>query len=109
VGDSWATPGEAIHVFIIAATDTITWEPPTNPGGNALVYDVIRSPDPSDFISDATCVETDDGADTQAIDVEVPLSGGFYYLVRAQNGCPAGEGPLGDTSAGDPRTAITCP
>jgi len=33
----------------------------------------------------------------------------FYYLVRAQNSCPQGNGPLGSGSNGAPRAAIDCP
>ena len=109
VGDSWATPGEVVNLLIDATTDTITWDPPVDPGGNAIVYDVIRSGDPADFVSNADCIESGDGSDTQAVDSEPLLSGAFCYLVRALNGCPAGEGSLGDNSAGDPRTAAACP
>ena len=109
MGDSWATPGEVTNVFIVADTNIITWDPPLAPGGNALVYDVIRSSDPTDFVTNADCIETDDGADTQAIDPESPPSGGYFYLVRAQNSCPVGEGPVGNTSAGPPRIAASCP
>ncbi len=110
VGDSWATPGEAVNLLIDATTDTITWDLPVYPGGNALVYDVIRSGDPADFVTNADCIESGDGSDTQAVDSDpLPPGEGFYYLVRAVNGCPDGEGPLGNATGGIPRIATSCP
>ncbi len=109
VGDSWATPGETVNLMFGGVTGTMSWEQPLSPGGTAVVYDVIRSTDRADFFSSATCIETDDGTDTQAEDLDDPLSQVFYYLVRAQNACPIGVGPLGVTSDGTPRTAAACP
>ena len=72
------------------------------PGGNTVLYDVLRSDDPSDFGAGA-CVETG-GSDTMATETAVPLPGEtYYYLIRTQNGC-------GDTLGNNPpRTGGSCP
>ncbi len=55
------------------------------------------------------CVETDDGSDTAAQDLDLPAAGSiFYYLPRAENDCPVGEGPLGSDSAGALRSGRSC-
>ena len=44
----------------------------------------------------AACVESDDGDDLTAEDDGIPPPGEvFHYLVRAENACPSGVGPLG--------------
>ena len=92
---------------------TLSWLPPAQPGASAgITYDVLRSPYTVFFLSEMTCVESDGGADTSAIDPGVPSPGGcFFYLVRAQNGClpPRNLGSLGFTSDGTPREAPDCP
>ena len=66
-----------------------------------MVYDVLRSSDPSDFTNGALCVESDDGTDNRAGDTEEPVSGSmFFYLTRAENGCPDGSGSLGAGRSG---------
>ena len=71
---------------------------------------MLRSSDPSDFIEGAVCVEENDGTDTEAEDVDDPGPGVvFYYLVRAENDCPVGEGSLGRGSDGTPRAGRGCP
>ena len=43
-------------------------------------------------------------------DASMPAFGSaLYYLVRAENACPAGQGPLGFGSDGTPRQGIACP
>jgi hypothetical protein len=75
-------------------------DPGLSPG--TLVYDVIRSDDPSDFMTATTCVETNDGADTTAGDTGTPGPGGLYaYLVRVETTC-------GETVELD-RPAASCP
>ena len=69
-------------------------------------YDVIRSDDTSGF-GDAFCVETNDGTDRQAEDTDPPAPVS-YYLVRAENACPAGLGPLGTRSDGTERSGLDC-
>jgi len=92
------------------ATDTLSWTAPPHQGAVTVVYDVLRSAIAADFTSATTCVESDDGSDTQAMDTASPTAGTvFLYLSRAQNGCPVGEGSLGQTSAGASRFGRGCP
>jgi hypothetical protein len=72
-----------------------------------LLYDTIRSDDPSDFVGAAVCIESN-GVDLATTDFD-PLAAGVavYYLVRAENGC--GDGFLGIDPFDQPRTAISCP
>jgi len=107
---AWAAPGEVRSLGFVAGGTTLTWIPPAEPGALTLVYDVIRSGNPADFLGSTTCVESDDGADTLATDLSIPeFDRGFFYLVRAANLCPAGEGSLGRGSDGNPRPGRTCP
>ncbi|MBD3867574.1 MAG: thrombospondin type 3 repeat-containing protein [Acidobacteria bacterium] len=104
-GDSliWDTPGEIPTLIFSAVLATLEWIEPVDPGGSTstLVFDVLRSTDPADFETGSICVESDDGADTLAVDPEIPGSGiVFYYLVRAENACPKGSGPLGSGRSG---------
>ena len=93
----------------IGGTD-LDWTPPTDLGGVAVAYDTIRSDDPSDFVTTAVCVESDDGTDTSSFDAATPGVGAAnYYLIRAENQCPSGQGSLGNSSDGTPRTGRTCP
>ena len=87
---------------------TLAWSPPASPGATSLLYDVIRSDVPFDFVGlPAVCLEPDD-ADTVALDTDDPASGAvFYYLPRAENACPLGEGSLGTGTL--PRTGRSCP
>jgi len=56
------------------------------------------------------CIESDDGVDLTALDAANPVVGSsFYYLVRAENACPHGEGTLGVDSSGQPRSGRHCP
>ena len=89
---------------------TLTWSAPLSLGGVAVVYDTLRSTSPNDFLAGASCVESNDGADRTAADAATPpLDGAFFYIVRAENACPAGNGPLGNDSSGNPRAGRTCP
>jgi hypothetical protein len=73
-------------------------------------YDTLRSTAASDFNGPAVCLESDDGLDTTATDEEDPASGAAtFYLIRAENDCSAGQGPLGHDSSGQPRTGQSCP
>jgi hypothetical protein len=73
------------------------------------VYDVLRSEAAADFESGAVCIVAD-GVDQQAADATAPPSGAaIFYLVRAENGCPDGQGPLGTDSEGTPRLGRSCP
>lgn len=114
-GAVWGTPGEVTGVVFTDGV-TLAWTAPADAGGlpSALVYDTIRSMDPGDFVTvpAALCVESDDGADAMAVDLDVPPPGSaFYYLIRAENACPGGlgVGTLGFTSGGTSRAALPCP
>ncbi len=75
-----------------------------------MVYDTLRSGFAGDFINGAVCIESNDGADLTALDAANPGAGAiFYYLVRAENACPRGEGTLGVDSSGQPRAGRHCP
>jgi len=105
---AWAPPGEATTLGFTSAT-TLAWTAPAASGATTLSYDLIRSDDPADSVSGSVCAASD-LAVTTADDPDLPsLAQAFYYLVRAQNGCPAGEGPLGSGSDGVARTARSCP
>jgi len=91
-------------------SSTLVWDLPSGTGGDptALVYDVVRTFDVSDFPGTGSCLEPDDGSDTQAIDVTLPAPGiAWFYLVRAQNGC--GEGSFGQASDLVDRVGPPCP
>lgn len=108
----WSTPGEVRAVRFSIDRRTITWTEPAGPGGTATAtrYDTLRSGDPSDFAGTFLCVESGDGSDTQADDGETPAPGGaFFYLVRAENDCPAGQGTPGIGAGGGERSAGECP
>jgi hypothetical protein len=105
----WSTPGEARDLGFDDAV-TLVWSEPAEPGGVACAYDLLRSGDAGDFLGAGTCVESDDAQDLSALDPQEPGSGGaFFYLARASNGCPQGEGPLGQGSDGAPRPGRPCP
>jgi hypothetical protein len=111
-GTAWDVPGETANLTLSADKSTLEWEPPETGGAAAgMLYDTIRSGDPSDFgEASASCVESDGGADTSASDPDFPASGGaFFYLVRAQNSCPSGQGSLGQDSSGVERSGRDCP
>jgi hypothetical protein len=108
---AWGTPGEAQNLLFTSNT-TLVWDPPATAGAPlaALLYDTLRSTQPGDFVGAAACLESDAGPDTTASDPASPAVGhGFFYLVRAQTSCPAGQGPLGYDSQGNPRVGISCP
>src|SRR5262249_5843694 len=108
----WATPGEVPSLDMLGDTATLAWSAPSFVGGTTVVYDTIRTTSASDFAGAATCVESGDGTDTVATDLEVPSPGAVvYYLVRARNACPGamGLGSPGTQSDGTPRAARSCP
>jgi len=94
-------PGEVPSLKFSDDPHTLVWLPATYVGGTTR-YDVLRSNEPDDFRraqSGALCVESDDAADTTAVDTAVPGAGAlFFYLVRAENEC--GPGPLSLTQTG---------
>jgi hypothetical protein len=112
----WGTPGEATdlilsHAGSLGGSTTLNWTPPATGGtASGMRYDVLRSASKSDFTSGAMCLESDSGPDTAASDPGDPPPGGiFYYLVRAEDSCPDGEGILSFNSAGTPTSGRLCP
>jgi len=113
-GAIWATPGEVRSLLLnyskLASTTSLSWSAPLLPGGTSMLYDTLRSSTPTNFTTSATCVETNDGANTVASDATALAPGGvFFYLVRAENSCPSGQGVLGRNHAGTPTPGRTCP
>ncbi len=73
-------------------------------------YDLLKSTVAADFDAAASCLETNDSRDTQALERKSPAMGtAFFYLVRARNDCPGGDGGIGFTASGVARNGRTCP
>ena len=109
----WATPGEVNGLTLdhdeVSGQTTLTWTAPLVFGSTQMRYDSMRSTDPSDFLSQGLCLETDSTVATSS-DVENPLPGrSFDYLVRSENDCPLGGGNPGTGSYGYPRSLAECP
>jgi len=112
-GTIWTTPGEVRDLWVTQPLSTgmtmLTWIVPGETGGDAPRYDTLRSSIVSDFTV-ATCVESDDASDTAAIETTDPGPGvAWFYLIRAENDCPAGQGTLGTGTGGTPRVGRSCP
>jgi len=104
----WATPGEVRNV-LLPDPEALTWDPPSSSGASSVLFDVLRGIRPFDFISGTLCVLSDT-PNLATTDAEMPSAGtAFFYLVRAQNSCPNGQGSLGTDSNGVLRTGRTCP
>jgi hypothetical protein len=104
---AWYTPSEAEDLLFASDRETMSWDPPLDPGGTSVIYDTLRSGDAQDFgDTSAVCVESDDGSDTIATDSETPGEV-FYYLVRAENAC--GHGLLGQRFDGERPAGRDCP
>jgi hypothetical protein len=104
----WGAPSEA-RSLEFAHPAALSWLAPVDPGATSNSYDLLRSPDAGDFVTNAVCLPVDSGTLT-AVDADTPPLGGlFYYLVRAENDCPGAVGTLGTDSAGVPRIGRTCP
>jgi hypothetical protein len=105
---NWGIPSVARELRIAtSSTDDFSWLAPESPGGSGVVFDLLFSSNPTDWIgSVASCVEADD-TDLAANDSNAPPDGGIvYYLVRAEDDCG---GNIGSDSRGVPRTARNCP
>ena len=106
--DAWTIPSPAEDLLVgigVTNKDGLTWQPPLSLGGAAVLYDLLRSSDLSDF-SGAACVETAE-SDTVATDTTNPVPGEvFGYLIRVKNDC--GE-TLGQSFGAAPRSGGTCP
>jgi hypothetical protein len=107
----WSAPGEVRDLSLAPGKETLTWQPPADPGGavEELLYDTLRSDEPADFGAPAICVASDAPATSTRDPVDPPPGAAFAYLVRAQNACPDGQGTLGAGSGGAPRAGRACP
>ena len=110
----WAAPDEADRLTLYPGGQILEWQPAPHPGAYTLDdrYDLVRSTDPSDFVSGAVCVAS--GVAPQqnrlyAVDAAAPLLRGqaFYELVRGANAC--GAGPAGRAGDGAIVPARVCP
>jgi subtilisin family serine protease len=102
----WSTPGEVPGLVFVTRT-ALLWASAS--GGASSTYDLLRSGSPQEFVAGTTCVVTHTSG-TVASDSATPAPGArFYYLVRAANACPVGQGSLGSTSAGVARAGRSCP
>jgi hypothetical protein len=110
----WERPGEVPGLDMAkhpSGTTILDWDAPAAPGGDELIYSTVRSSDPSDFLN-AICVPTGDPAQRTITELETPgINSVFYYLIRAENECPAGlgEGDMGSGSDNVERAATSCP
>ena len=98
----WATPGEVTGLLLheVAGVTSLSWTPPTRLGCVVPRYDTLRSMVPNDFMTAAVCIEAD-GTDTSSVDPDLPPPGSIaFYLVRCENDCPSGQGPLGIAGPG---------
>jgi hypothetical protein len=110
-GSVWSTPGEVPSLTLrsVAGATELTFQPPPAPGASAFGYELIRSSAANDFLNATTCPGAADPSEPLRLDTTLPASGvSFFYLVRARNACPNGEGPLGVSSSGEPH-AGACP
>ena len=106
----WATPGEVLNLRFAGDHQTLGWAVPVSLGSvpSMARYDTLRSPNPADFLTLGTCLESNDGPNTTSTDGAAPSAGAtFYYLVRARNACPLGT--LGFRSNGTERIGTICP
>jgi hypothetical protein len=97
----WAVPGEASSLTLTGAT-LLQWSAPGSPGGQQVLYDLLRSTT-AGFASSTCVVSGTTSTSSNDASVPAPL---LYYLVRSRNAC--GE-TLGTNSAGVPRQAVSCP
>ena len=105
----WKSPSEARDLRFESASN-LAWSPPLDTGGGAAVsYDLIRSGNARDFVTNTVCVVSD-ATQLSATDATDPLPGGaFYYLVGPENGCRDGSVPFGLDSSGNPISGRACP
>jgi hypothetical protein len=85
--------------------DTLFWQNPSYFGGTGVVFDTLKSPAATDFITPASCLDTA-GPDTRTTEPADPPQGHIlYYLIRVENDCP--QGTLRDSSLGT-RSGLVC-
>jgi hypothetical protein len=109
---AWERPGEVLGFRVSRDRATIAWDIPASPGGLAdgLRYDLLRSPDPGDFVTSASCVATGIGPYPLTADLSRPPAGRVNcYLVRARNSCSPTPGPLAFDPDGYEITSRRCP
>ncbi len=107
-GTVWSPPSEARDLLLNDST-LLQWSPPATPGAQTIGYDVVRSTKKNDFQGAAVCVASD-LLGTTAGDSELPpLGTSFFYLVRAVDACPIGDGILGTDSSGVAIVGRSCP
>jgi hypothetical protein len=102
----WSVSGPITQLQVFGRGPTqLTWQPPANPGGVRVSYDLLRSSSGSSFAL-ANCPASD-FLMPQALDNEPPPPAGsaYFYLVRAENGCG---GALGVSTAGNRREGFGC-
>ncbi len=104
----WGAPTDVRDLLFLDDL-TLGWAAPLDPGATSIFYDALRSADASDFVSAAVCIATDAPGMT-ATDPPMPDVGrSFFYLIRAENRCPGGQGPLGANSNGNLISGRSCP
>ena len=107
----WATPGEVTGLVLVRDVELgvtrLVWSPPAATGGTMMSYETLRSVEAADWIG-AVCVHDAMPFDTTNVDGATPaLDGLFLYLVRGENRCPDGVGPIGEP--GETQLARRCP
>ena len=106
----WSTSGAANNLMLMFDRTIwgvrLSWDEPTYLGGELVAYDVLRSGSPKSFSVVTTCVESNDGTDREAVDLNYWMGSKLYYLVRPENAC--GPGSLGEASDGTPRVGRDC-
>jgi hypothetical protein len=108
----WYPPTEARDLSLTksAGVTDFSWLPPLDKGAVDVSYEMIRSANPADFVTAASCVALANPSNPSGTDSTTPAAGqAFHYLVRAKNGCPSGLGPLGFSSQNQPIAGRNCP
>jgi hypothetical protein len=110
----WTAPGPIDELSLshdaLSETTTLEWDPPAELGAVSVTYEALRSENAANFVSLTTCMVLGDPSIPEGFDSEEPPpSEAFYYLVRATNGCPNGDGSLGRNSEQVPIEGKACP
>ncbi len=111
-GGVWALPG-APHSLTLMPEERgtrLVWQAPAETGGTSVAFDLLKSLTAGDFGGGASCLESRDSRDQEALERKVPLPGqAFYYLVRSRNNCSSGQDAIGYDSSGRSRPGRSCP
>ncbi len=108
----WLSPDEVDQLRLSreGAVTRMQWDAPSEPGATVWSFELLRSTTPENFFTATECVADPNSADRTAEDSEDPQPAEIlFYVVRARNGCPMGEGTVGRRSDGVPRPARSCP